>query len=203
MNLKLTPRILWLALVAALGWIGPALAQGTTTATPTSFVAPSVASARKIEPNDILVIRVLDEPEFTAQKKVTAEGKIDYFYIGEVDLNGKTVAEAQRIIRDKLDADYLVDPQVYVEVQSYATKEVTVTGQVYRPGRVPMPVDHEMDILEAIGAGGDFNPKANKNKIELRRKGKITIHKLDDLKKPENRILVEPDDVIDVAERVF
>lgn len=161
------------------------------------------AVARKILPNDVLLIRVLNEPEMTAEKKVSAEGKIDYFFIGEVDLNGKTIAEAQKIIRDKLDADYLVNPQVYVEVNKAVLQYVTVTGQVNRPGRVEIPPDHEMDIIEAIGAAGDFTRLANKKKIELRRREGTKRYSYEDLKKPDARIVVQPEDVIWVDESVL
>lgn len=161
------------------------------------------ASARKILPNDVLLIRVLNEPDMMAEKKVSADGKIDYFFIGEIDLNDKTVAEAQKVIRDKLDADYLVNPQVYLEVKQYALQFVTVTGQVNRPGPVNIPPDHRMDVVEAIGAAGDFNPKAKKSEIELRRKDSTKRYTYDQLRKPEGKVFVEPDDVIFVAESVF
>jgi protein involved in polysaccharide export with SLBB domain len=163
----------------------------------------SPANARKIQPNDVLLIRVLNEVEMTAEKKVSADGKIDYFFINEVDLNDKTVADAQRIIRDALDKDYLVNPQVYVEVKQYATQYVTVVGQVQRPGQYPIPPDHKMDIIEAIGTAGDFSRLANKNKIELRRKETVKRYSYDDLKKPDGRVYVEPEDVIEVAESKF
>lgn len=156
--------------------------------------------ARKILPNDVLLIRVLNEPDMMAEKKVSAEGKIDYFFIGEVDLNEKSIADAQKIIRDKLDADYLVNPQVYVEVKQAALQYVTVTGQVNRPGRVEIPPDHEMDVIEAIGAAGDFTRYAKKSQIEVRRKDGTKSYSYDDLKKTENRIVVRPEDVIWVAE---
>jgi polysaccharide biosynthesis/export protein VpsN len=165
--------------------------------------ATAQINARKILPNDVLLIRVLNEPDMMAEKKVSADGKIDYFFIGEVDLNDKTVAEAQKIIRDKLDADYLVNPQVYLEVKQYALQFVTVTGMVNRPGPVNIPPDHRMDIVEAIGAAGDFNPKAKKSQIELRRKDSTKQFTYDQLRKPEGKVYVEPDDVIWVAESVF
>lgn len=156
--------------------------------------------ARKILPNDVLLIRVLNEPDMMAEKKVSAEGKIDYFFIGEVDLNDKSIAEAQKIIRDKLDADYLVNPQVYVEVKQAALQYVTVTGQVNRPGRVEIPPDHEMDVIEAIGAAGDFTRYAKKSRIEVRRKDGTKRYTYDQLKTPEGRVIVMPEDVIWVDE---
>jgi protein involved in polysaccharide export with SLBB domain len=165
--------------------------------------AAAQINARKILPNDVLLIRVLNEPDMMAEKKVSADGKIDYFFIGEIDLNEKTVAEAQKIIRDKLDADYLVNPQVYLEVKQYALQFVTVTGQVNRPGQVPIPPDHKMDIVEAIGAAGDFNRLANKDKIELRRGEDTKRYSYDQLRKPEGKVFVQTDDVIFVFESKF
>lgn len=160
-------------------------------------------TARKILPNDILVVRVLNEPDMMVEKKVTADGKIDYYFIGEIDLNDKTVADAQKIIRDKLDADYLVNPQVYVEVKQYAQQFVTVTGQVNKPGPVPIPPDHQMDMVEAIGAAGDFNRLAKKSRIELRRKDTTKSYNYDDLRKPEGKVYVQADDIIWVDESKF
>jgi polysaccharide export outer membrane protein len=172
-------------LVAALVMLLPARAQTV---------------ARKILPSDVLLIRVLDEPDMTAEKKVSAEGTIDYFFIGEVNLNDKSVAEAQKIIRDKLNADYLVSPQVHVEVKQAALQYVTVTGQVNRPGRVEIPPDHEMDVIEAIGAAGDFTRYAKKSRIEVRRKDGTKRYTYDQLKTPKGRVVVMPEDVIWVDE---
>lgn len=166
----------------------------------TLLPASAQTVARKILPNDVLLIRVLNEPDMMAEKKVSAEGKIDYFFIGEVDLNDKSIAEAQKIIRDKLDADYLVNPQVYVEVKQAALQYVTVTGQVNRPGRVEIPPDHEMDVIEAIGAAGDFTRYAKKSRIEVRRKDGTKRYTYDQLKTPEGRGIVMPEDVIWVDE---
>jgi polysaccharide biosynthesis/export protein len=194
MNLNRILKLAALCWLAGLGLAWAALGQATTS---------TAAVARKIQPNDLLFIRVLGEPDMTAEKKVSAEGKIDYFFINEVDLNDKTVAEAQRIIRDALDKDYLVNPQVYVEVKEAARQYVTVVGQVQRPGQVPIPPDHRMDIVEAIGAAGDFSRLANKNKIELRRKDKVSKYSYDDLKKADGRVYVEPEDVIEVAQSIL
>lgn len=195
-----TTRLLATLLLALLAFALPAGVQAQETNAP---VLSATDGARRILPNDVLMIRVLDEPEMTAEKKVSTDGKIDYFFIGEVNLTGKTVAESQTLIRDLLQQDYFVDPQVYVEVKLYALQYVTVTGMVNRPGRVEIPPDHRMDVLEAIGAAGDFNRLANKNKIEVRRGEQRWRFRFDDLRKPENRFFIEPGDIIDVAESIL
>jgi protein involved in polysaccharide export with SLBB domain len=161
---------------------------------------------RKIQPNDILVIRVLTEPDMKQEAKVTNDGKINYFFIGDVEVGGKTIGEAKALIQDLLNKDYLVDPQVSIEVQQYALQIVTVMGAVNKAGPINLPPDRPLELIEAIGMAGDFNRYANKDKIELRRKGVITRYSYDKLKQqtdPAKKVFVEPDDTIDVGESKF
>ncbi|MFM7103757.1 MAG: polysaccharide biosynthesis/export family protein, partial [Verrucomicrobiota bacterium] len=111
--MKVLVRLLGLVLLA--GWAGSAQAQ---------------VSARKILPNDILAIRVVGEPELTLDKRVGADGKITYPFILELSVEGKTVAEVEKEIRDLLDKDFIVQPQVTVEYRDYVKQWVTVVGQV-------------------------------------------------------------------------
>lgn len=173
-------------------------------------LAPGWLSAqqvnRKIQPNDVLVIRVLNEPDMAAEKKVSNDGRISYFFIGDVQVSGKTVAEVQDMIRDLLKKDYLVDPQVNIEMKQYAEEKVTVLGAVNRPGPIILPSDRRVDVVELIGMAGDFNRYANKDRIELRRRGKVVTLGYGELKRisdPAKKFLVEPDDVIEVAESKF
>lgn len=163
-------------------------------------------AVRKIQPNDLLTIRVLNEPEMAKESKVSSDGKIDYLYVGDVSVAGKTLAEAQLMIRELLMKDWFVNPQVIIETKQYALEMVTVMGQVGRPGPVQLPTDRRVDLVEVIGMAGDFTRLANKNKIELRRKGKRVQYSYDDLRKitdQEKKVFVEPDDVIDVAASII
>jgi protein involved in polysaccharide export with SLBB domain len=60
--------------------------------------------------------------------------------------------------------------------------------------------------MDALAMGRGFSPKADKNEIFLRRKGqtvKYTKRQLDQLFEKGERIMVEPDDNIDVKEAIF
>lgn len=39
---------------------------------------------RKIQPNDLLIIRVLGEIDMTKEAKVSSDGKVNYVFIGDV-----------------------------------------------------------------------------------------------------------------------
>jgi len=161
---------------------------------------------RKIQPNDVLIIRVLNEPDMLQEAKVTNDGRVTYFFIGDVEVGGKTIGEAKEQIQELLNKDYLVDPQVSIEVRQYAQQVITILGAVNKGGQIQLPPDRQVDLVEAIGLAGDFNRYANKDRIELRRRGQNTRYRYDDLRKltdPTKKVYVEPDDIIDVAESKF
>ena len=174
----------------------------------TSGLLRAADTARKIAPNDLLFIRVLGELDMTAEKKVSTEGKINYFFVGEIAVAGKSTSEVEKELRDLLDKDWLVNPQVSVEVKQYDIQYVTVTGQVNRPMRVEIPPDHQIDVIEAIGAAGDFTRLANKKDIKLRSNKtgdntKYTYDQLQKLAQDGKKVVLEPGDVITVGESTF
>ena len=98
-------------------------------------------------------------------------------------------------------------PQGSVEVKQHDTQYVTVAGQVNRAGRIKIPADHQIDVIEAIGAAGDFTRLADKSKIQLRRNrtGETIKYSSDQLRKlaeQGNRVMLEPGDVVVVDETV-
>jgi len=85
-------------------------------------------------------------------------------------------------------------------------RTVSVIGQVNKPGVIALPGEQKIGILEAIASAGDLTRSANKNRIELSRKGKTYKFTLDDLKKesnPEKKFWLEPGDVIYIHESFF
>jgi len=161
----------------------------------------SAAITRKVQPGDTLIISV-DEPELAkVEKKVDADGRITFNYLGELSVKDKSTADIEKMIRDGLDKDYIINPQVSVVVVSYVEKVVSVSGQVFRPGPVKLPVDRKLSLIEAVSTAGDVNPRGNRKKVQLSRKGVLTVYNLNDLAKitdSEKQIYVEPDDVINV-----
>jgi polysaccharide biosynthesis/export protein len=139
----------------------------------------------------------------SVERRVQQSGNITYPLLGNVDVAGKTPAEVEKLLEEKLAEDYLVEPVVTVMVKEYRSRMVSVIGKVNRGGAIELPGEHKIDILEAIARAGDFHPQANKSRIQLNRGGKTTFYKFDDLvrlKDPSKKIWVEPGDVIYVHE---
>ncbi len=162
---------------------------------------------RKVAPADTLIIDVFGEKGLSVERRVEQGGTIKYPLLGNVPVAGKTTVEIAALLQKQLKDDYLVDPQVSVNVKEYSQFTVTVLGEVGgKIGVIKLPGERQMDILEAIAEGGGFTANANKNKIRLMRKGQTKIYKLDQLLKltdPKKKVWLEPGDVIYVPERFF
>jgi len=161
----------------------------------------------KIAPLDIINIDVVGEKDLSKENlRVSSSGTITFPFLGNVEVKGKTPAEVENLLKEQLGKDYLVNPQVIVTVKEYRSRTVSVIGQVNKPGNIALPAEQKMGILEAIAQAGDLAKSANKNRIEVSRKGKTQKFTLDDLKKdtsPEKKFWLEPGDVIYVHESFF
>ncbi len=172
----------------------PTPSQGSTT-------------TRKIQANDIIFIRVVGEVDLTMERRVGEDGMITYPYLEALKVSDKTPTEVERMVRDGLKGDYLVNPQVTVDFKEYVKQFVNVSGMVNSPGRIELPVDRRLDLMDVLSLAKDLSPKANKNDIVLTRQGQPSkTYKYSDIQSntdPEKRIYVEPGDQIKVGERIF
>src|SRR5438045_8680045 len=97
---------------------------------------PSQATYQ-IGAQDQLKITVLDEPSLTQSYRVDSDGSITMDYIGRLRAAGSTPADLQDRVRVLLANGYLKNPQVRVEVESYKSQSVIVSGEVLTAGKLP------------------------------------------------------------------
>ena len=169
-------------------------------------------SDRKIESLDMLLVHVFGEPEFSGpdnaglKLRVSSAGEVSLYLLGTIEVAGKTPSEAEKHIRSLLMKDYIRDPHVLVQVETYRTTNVTVMGQVSKPGLVPLPAEQRIDILAGIAIAGGFTKLARTSKIDLTRDGDTTTFDLDKLKKEKDaskRVWLKTGDLVYVHESAF
>lgn len=163
-------------------------------------------TARTLLPGDILMIRVAEELEMTQRITVPSDGKITYWLLDPVVVTNKSVAQIRQTLYEMLDKDYIINPALSVEVEVYSKQYVNLIGQFLEPGRKELPVDRKVDIMDVISMGRGFSPKADKDKIVVRRKSQTITYSKKDLEKmyeKGERVMIEPDDNIEVRESVF
>jgi polysaccharide export outer membrane protein len=171
---------------------------------------PVARSDYVLQASDLLRIQVFQEDDLTREVRVSQEYTIVLPMIGSVDLRGKTLRQAEEVIRDRYDRDFLVNPQVNVIVLDYAKRTVNVMGSVNSPGAVLFPQEEELTLLDAISRAGGFNRLADRKRVKLSRttpdgRTESVDINADDLIRSGNTksFLLQRDDVIFVPERVL
>ena len=129
--------------------------------------------------------------------------------IGDIKVAGMTIRQAREIIRKRYDADYLVDPQVYLNVIDFAQRKFTILGQVAKPGTYEFPGGKTLSLLQAIGTAGGFTRTADRSKVLVKRAGKgdteevIKVNAKKMAGEGKGSFEVTPGDVITIGESWF
>ncbi len=165
-----------------------------------------------LQPEDVLRVQVFQEDDINKQGEVriSQDHTIVLPLIKVISVKGKTVRQAEEMIRDMYNKDFLVNPQVSVNVVKYAERSVSVTGAVNNAGRVLFQPERGLTIVEAIsGAGGQARVSELK-KVRLTRKnanGELTTVTVDvdAIMKGGARdpVMLENGDAIFVPEKIF
>ncbi len=157
---------------------------------------------------DVLSITVWDHPELTvpgadaatqtsAGIPVRADGSIFYPYIGEVFVTSRDVADIQQEISSRL-AEFIPDPQVAVQVTAFNSQKVVISGEVERPGTLPV-TNIPLTLVEAVTASGGLSPNANGQEVRITRGERTYYLNLEDFLRngrAQNNPLLQGGDVV-------
>lgn len=99
---------------------------------------------------------------------VRPDGKVNFPLIGDIDVTGKTVPQFTQELQNSF-AEYLVDPQISINLIKLGTTRVYVLGEIKRPGLYELTKSH--NVLDALGMAEGFTEKSAKKNIFLIRKG--------------------------------
>lgn len=111
-----------------------------------------------IEPGDLLHISIFREPDMEQKVRVMDSGEVNLSLIGKINVEGKTPDEAGSAIEKAyIKGNFLNHPQVSVLVEEYATQDVSVLGEVTRPGTVQITTPRNLlDVLSLAGGLKDI-----------------------------------------------
>ncbi|MBI4831667.1 MAG: polysaccharide export protein [Candidatus Lindowbacteria bacterium] len=170
----------FLALVFLGFMVGCASATGKPAAgvevQPSEFAAkPASLSDFRLGTGDKITVLVYRNEELNRTVTVGPTGIVYLPLVGEVDAMNKSLRELRVTIEGKL-AEYIVSPQVNIEVTSSRSQKVFVLGEVSRPG-VFVIEDNNMTAIEAITMAGGFTPHAYKGNVILIR-GELSSPKM-------------------------
>ncbi len=151
------------ALFVVLALAGTASAQDHAPATlgGTGFGGGGFGSgaAGPIGAGDLVEMSVFDTPELSGKLRVSNTGDVILPLVGTLHLQGLKAGDAQNLIRQKLiDGGFLKDPQVMVFISEYATQNVSIVGEVHKPGIYPAFGTHR--LLDYLSLAEGLTPLA-------------------------------------------
>jgi polysaccharide export outer membrane protein len=110
---------------------------------------------------DSIRVLVFQNPDLSMETRLSENGVITYPLIGAVDLSGLSVAAAEAKISNALQSGgFLQKPQITITLVQVRNNQISVLGQVAKPGRFPLETasTRVTDMLATAGGvipGGD------------------------------------------------
>ena len=152
----------------------------------------------ELGPGDKFTVRVFHEPDISGPFTVSPDGTIKFPYVGRLSVLGKTCADLEEEITQKLREGYLSDPYVSCTITEYTSKQIFILGDVKKPGAYPYR--SQSTIVEAIALAGGFELRAERNQITLTRQGKdqipVQVPVQDIIEGKRKNIILRPGDII-------
>ena len=112
---------------------------------------------------DKVEIKVFGQPDLEVIALLGNSGEINYPFLGKVKLVGLNISEVEQLITQGLKPDYLVNPNVYVQVVQY--RPFYIHGEVENPGAYPY--QPAMTVNQAIALAGGLTERASIDKIYI------------------------------------
>jgi polysaccharide biosynthesis/export protein len=182
----------------------------------TAVPANQAVLAYKITLTDLLRIDIYQEDDLRTMSRVDSKGNINLPLVSEVHVAGLTVSQAQKAVENAYrKGRYLRNPQVTINVEAYASREVSIQGQVRSPGRYPLPIETSMTVLELVTRAGGFTDTAKGTAVNITRvspegKKQVFTIDVDSLLRGKDRanindnsLMLEPGDIVFVPERII
>jgi polysaccharide export outer membrane protein len=120
--------------------------------------APAAAADQQADyllgAGDVLRITVFQSPELSLEARVSESGTLSYPLLGTLNVRGLTAAQAEARIADGLrNGNFMRQPHVNVFVTQVRAHQVSVLGQVNRPGRYPLD-QSDMRLSQVLALAG-------------------------------------------------
>lgn len=143
------------AIAACAGLLSPA-AHAQVSSTTAGAVVPSVEY--RVGAGDVLRIVVFQNPDLSLETRITDAGLVSYPLLGSLRFGGLTITAVEKLIADGLrNGNFVRQPQVTVALLQVRGHQVSVLGQVNRPGRYPLETA-DMRLTEVLATAGGTAP---------------------------------------------
>ena len=158
-------------------------------------------------PGDTFTLEIVGEKDLPHEYQVASDGTVDFPYVHTLKVADLEAQQVARLVRERLIAEkVLSDPSVVVQVKEYASRHVTLLGQVAKPGSYPLLPG--MSMIQAISQAGGLTAVASGTHVNLTRKTskgqqtvEVDVEAISEGKAPD--VPLQAGDQIYVRERIF
>lgn len=200
--------------VCSLGVLVSASAEEAGNPSPQAFAG---VESYRLASFDLVRITVFGEPEFGISQRVSASGDVSMPLLGQVSIGGLTVEEArQRIETALVEEEFLRRPQVFVSIEGFSPRRITILGEIGSPTSIELPPGtNSFDIEVVIAMAGGFTELARRSEVRVTRKSeedgreRVLTVDVDEVMLDEQdgyastRFRVLPGDILFVPRRFF
>jgi polysaccharide export outer membrane protein len=142
----------------------PGVAPGVDPSVPSNQLSPEF-DVYRLSPGDAFFAAVPFYPELSFQATLDLQGNVVVPLAGVVPLEGLTLQQAESVIQTELNR-FVVDPQVDLTLTAQRPVEVTITGEIARPGVYPLPAPQ---LTTALLSAGGTTRLADLRTVRIRR----------------------------------
>jgi polysaccharide export outer membrane protein len=160
-------------------WLICALTTAPLVASSALAQAPTQAPAL-LGDGDSVRVTVFQQPDLTTEARISERGSISVPLIGEVAIAGLTPEGAAARIADRLvRGKFVINPQVSLSVQQVRSRQVSVLGEVGKPGRYPLD-DVSNSLTDVLARAGGISGDGDNTVVVVRNQnGKETRTAID------------------------
>jgi polysaccharide export outer membrane protein len=138
---------------------------------------------------DVLSIGVWDHPELTIPAavqrtaafdgfRIQADGTLTFAYAANIPAAGKTIKQLHALLVEKLNK-VIEKPQLDLKVVGFNSQRVYVTGEVNKPGALPV-TEIPLTLIDALNQAGGLSARADWRTVNFTRNNQVQSIKLDD-----------------------
>jgi polysaccharide export outer membrane protein len=202
------------ALFAIPAWCPGAAAPAGAPAGEAKAAAPAKTKPHVLAPTEQINVSIENEPDLQKLVAIDEKGEVDLNLIRKIKLAGLTVEQACRAIEKAyVDGLFLRRPKASITVERPLIHTVTVLGQVKKTGKLALPPEQEVDIVDVIILADGFQDVARESAVKVTRILEDGTQKnWDDIdvgamlkgkKDRKDALVILPGDIINVPMRIF
>jgi polysaccharide export outer membrane protein len=153
----------------------------------------------RLAPGDVIFVRVFNQDAASGRTRVRPDGQATVPFLNDVPAAGRTTLELAKVLETRFSEFFVNKPPVTVFLEELGPAQLSVLGEVTRPGVYPL--ERGQGVLRAVAAAGGFTEFAHKDRIFLVRSGtpgriRFTLEALSTPGSRSARFRLQNDDVV-------